>query len=92
MNAANISPIDYTADQDGMIPGERARARVRTRLEFRAGDGPLIAIEPDYAIELERAEQSMVMSWQEDGQPMNAAIPLVEFNEFIGTGKLVIEA
>ncbi|WP_051236455.1 hypothetical protein [Ottowia thiooxydans] len=92
MNAVTpASPIDYTQGQDGMAPGDRARARVRSRLEFRAGDGPLIAIEPDYALELERAEQSMVVSWQEDGQPMNAAIPLVEFNEFIDTGKVVIE-
>ena len=88
---AYISPIDYTADQDGMVPGERARARVRTRLEFRAGDGPLIAIEPDYAIELERADQSMVMSWQEEGQPMNAAIPLVQFNEYLEKGLIAVD-
>ena len=31
------------------------------------------------------------MSWQEDGQPMNAAIPVVEFDEYLKTGKIVIQ-
>ncbi|WP_423455973.1 hypothetical protein [Ottowia sp. VDI28] len=84
-------PADYTQGRDGMAPGQTAKAHARARVEFRAGDGPLIAIEADHALELERAEQSMVISWQQDGQPMNAAIPVVEFNEYIDTGKIVID-
>ena len=61
------------------------------RLEFRAGDGPMITIEPDYQLELERAPQSVVMSWQENGQPMNAAILVVEFDEYLDAGQIVIE-
>ncbi len=82
---------DWTKGRDGMIPGQRAKGLARARVEFRAGDGPLIAIEPDHALELERAEQSMVISWLQDGQPMNAAIPVVEFNEYLDTGKIVID-
>ena len=82
--------LDYTPGKDGMEPGQTAKGRAIHRIEFRAGDGPMIAIEPDYALELERAPQSMVISWQEDGQPMNAAIPVVEFNTFLDEGKIVI--
>lgn len=84
-------PTDYAEGRDGMVPGQRAKARARARVEFRAGDGPLIAIEPDHELELERAEQSMVISWHQDGQPMNAAIPVVEFNEYLDAGKIVID-
>lgn len=85
-------PIDWAEGRDGMRPGQKAQAHARARVEFRAGDGPLIAIEADHELALERAEQSMVISWQQDGQPMNAAIPVVEFNEYLDTGKIVISA
>lgn len=51
----------------------------------------MITIEPDYQLELERAPQSVVMSWQENGQPMNAAILVVEFDEYLDAGQIVIE-
>ncbi|MDO5625513.1 MAG: hypothetical protein Q4G71_12600 [Pseudomonadota bacterium] len=82
--------IEYVPGEDGMTPGDTARARVPGRLEYRAGDGPTIVIEPDYQLELERAPQSLVVSWREDGHPMNAAIPVVEFNELLLTGKIEI--
>ena len=85
------TPIDYVPGQDGLQPGQTARARVLTRIEFRAGDGPMIIIEPDAQLELERAPQSMVMSWQEEGHPMNAAIPLVQFNEYLESGLITID-
>ena len=95
MNTPPVSPegadVDYVVGLDGLIPGQQARARVTGRLEFRAGDGPMITIEPDAQLELERAPQSMVMSWQEDGQPMNAAIPLVQFNEYLEKGLIAVD-
>ena len=95
MNTSPVSPegVDtaHVPGLDGLVPGQQARARVRGRLEFRAGDGPMITIEPDAQLELERAPQSMVMSWQEEGQPMNAAIPLVQFNEYIEAGLIAID-
>ena len=82
---------DHVPGLDGLSAGQQARARVRGQLEFRAGDGPLITIAPDAQLELERAPQSMVMSWQEDGQPMNAALPLVQFNEYLDAGLILID-
>lgn len=82
----------FTPGLDGMQPGQQARARVRGAVEFRAGDGPLIKILPDRELELERAPLSMVVSWEDDGQPMNAAIPVVQFDEFIRDGKIAIDA
>ena len=90
-SVTNPIELDYVPGQDGLQPGQTARAKAPGRLEFRAGDGPLITIEPDYQLTLERAPQSLVMSWQEDGQPMNAAIPVVEFDEYLKTGKIVFQ-
>ena len=90
-SVTNPIELDYVPGQDGLQPGQTARAKAPGRLEFRAGDGPLITIEPDYQLTLERAPQSLVMSWQEDGQPMNAAIPLVQFNEYLESGLITID-
>lgn len=83
---------DYVAGADGLKPGDKGRARVPSVLSFRAGDGPTIEIHPDYKLEIERAPQSVVLSWEEDGQPMNAAIPVVEFDQYLTSGKIVIES
>jgi hypothetical protein len=83
--------LAFVPGHDGLQLDERARGRVISALEFRAGDGPMIQIEPDHQLDLERAPQSIVVSWQEDGQPMNAAIPVVEFNQFIDAKQIVIE-
>ena len=83
--------LAYTPGRDGLQLGETARGRVVSWFELRAGGGPLIQIEPDHKLELERAPQSIVVSWQEDGQPMNAAIPVVEFDQFINAGQIVVE-
>lgn len=92
MNASTGSEkLDYVPGKDGMQPGEQARGRVASLLEYRAGDGPLIQIHPDYRLRLERAQQSMVLSWKEDGQPMNASIPVVELDVLLDRGQVVIE-
>ncbi len=91
MNASTDNPMAFMAGNDGLALGDTAHARVLTLLEFRAGDGPMIRIEPDAQLKLERAPQSLVVRWQEGGQPMNAAIPVVEFNHFIDAGQIAIE-
>lgn len=83
--------VGFMPGRDGLQPGDHARARVLSAFEFRAGDGPMICVRPDFQLELERAPQSMVVSWQEDGQPMNAAIPVVEFDNFLSAGQIAIE-
>ncbi|MFT4195332.1 hypothetical protein [Ottowia sp.] len=92
MNAsANPEKLDYVPGADGMQPGDKGRARVPSTLTFRAGDGPMIEIHPDYKLEIERSPQSMVLSWEEDGQPMNASIPVLEFDAYLADGRIVIE-
>lgn len=92
MNANAIgNKLDYVPGRDGMQPGETARGRVATLLEYRAGDGPMIQIHPDYILELERAPQSMVVSWKEHGHPMNASIPVIELDVFLERGQILIE-
>ena len=92
MTETTPPPPGFTAGRDGLQAGESARARVVSLIEFRAGDGPMVSIAPDYQVELERAPQSLVLSWQEDGHPMNAAIPVVVFDQFLQAGQIVIEA
>lgn len=82
--------LDYVPGLDGLTPGQTARASATGPLMFRAGDGPAITIEPDAQLELERAPHSMVVRWHQDGQPMNAAIPVVEFNEFLQSGQIAL--
>ena len=91
MNTPIREKLDYVPGQDGMQPGDTAQGRAVQLLSFRAGDGPLIEIQPDCTLRLERAPQSMEVSWLEGGQPMNAAIPVVEFNALIASQQLVIE-
>ena len=92
MTSSSPTNTSFTPGHDGLQPGDSARARVVSLIEFRAGDGPMVSIAPDYQVELERAPQSLVLSWQEDGHPMNAAIPVVVFDQFLQAGQIVIEA
>ncbi|MDR2128553.1 MAG: hypothetical protein LBP52_05760 [Burkholderiaceae bacterium] len=71
-------------------PGERVTARALGRIEFRAGDGPMIRLAPDSVLEIERAPMSMVVRWHEGGHPMNAAIPLVQFEQFVSAGLIAV--
>ena len=81
----------HQAGKDGMQPGDTARGRVTALVEFRAGDGPLIRIQPDHRLTLERAPQSVVVSWEEDGEPLNTSIPLAQFDALLDEGRIVIE-
>ena len=83
--------LAFMPGHDGLQLGDRARGRVLSQFEFRAGDGPMIRIQPDHQLQLERAPQSVVVSWHEDGQPMNAAIPVGEFDNFLTAGQIAIE-
>ncbi len=63
-------------------------ATIRGEVNFRAGDGPLIAI-PKGPIELELAPDSAVLSWiEEDGTHESAAIPRDEYERYVKEGKI----
>jgi hypothetical protein len=64
------------------------QATIRGEVSFRAGDGPLIPI-PDGPVEIEVADDSVVLSWTEDdGSRESAAIPRDEYARYLKEGKI----
>ena len=68
-----------------------ANARVKGNVEYRAGDGPLIAI-PMGPLEVELNPDSAVLSWGDAGNPQIAAIPLEEYERYIAEGLIELQA
>lgn len=66
-------------------------ARIASQVEFRAGDGPLLEI-PEGNCQVIIDGDSAVLTWTEDGQPLTAAIPRIEFDRFIESGAIVLGA
>ncbi|MDM0117000.1 hypothetical protein QTI66_33290 [Variovorax sp. J22R133] len=64
-----------------------ANSRISGVVEYRAGDGPMLRI-PEGPCHIELAEDSAVLNWEEEGEPMNAAIPLGEYERFVEEGKV----
>ncbi len=81
----------HQAGKDGLQAGDSARGRVTALVQFRAGDGPMIEIRPDHRLTLKRAPQSMVVSWEEDGEPLTTSIPVAQFDALLDEGRIVIE-
>lgn len=65
------------------------QARINAPVEFRAGDGPLLEIREGPCQVIVEGD-SAVLTWTEDGQPMTAAIPKIEFDRFIEAGAIVL--
>jgi len=66
-------------------------ARITSKVEFRAGDGPLLEI-PEGDCQVIVDGDSAVLTWTDDGQPLTAAIPKIEFDRFIESGAIVLGA
>jgi hypothetical protein len=66
-------------------------ARIAAPVEFRAGDGPMLKI-PKGNCQVIMDDDSAVLTWAEDGQPLTAAIPKIEFDRFIESGAIVLGA
>lgn len=62
-----------------------ANAKVTGDVEYRAGDGPLILI-PQGPIEVQLAPDSAVLSWGDAGNIQTTAIPLSEYQRYLGEG------
>lgn len=62
-----------------------ANARVKGKVEYRAGDGPLISI-PHGLLEVQLGADSAVLSWGEGPAAQTAAIPLDEFQRYLDKG------
>lgn len=57
-------------------------AHIRGVVEFRAGDGPMVRI-PEGPVLVVLGEDSAVIHWLEEGAALNAAIPLVDYQEHV---------
>jgi hypothetical protein len=62
-------------------------ALVRGEVEFRAGDGPMMAV-PDGPVEIEVADDSVMLSWQEGADVSTTAITREEFDRYVAEGKI----
>ncbi|SCK26696.1 hypothetical protein VAR608DRAFT_2185 [Variovorax sp. HW608] len=67
-----------------------ANARVKGNVEYRAGDGPLIAI-PEGPLEVQLNADSAVLSWGEGHSAQIAAIPLDEYERYVQQGLIELE-
>lgn len=67
-----------------------ANARVKGNVEYRAGDGPLIAI-PEGPLEVQLGLDSAVLSWGDAGNPQITAIPLDEYERYVAEGLIELQ-
>ncbi|QFZ86247.1 hypothetical protein GFK26_27525 [Variovorax paradoxus] len=64
-------------------------ARIAAPVEFRAGDGPLLTI-PEGPCQVIVEGGSAVLTWTEEGQPLSAAIPKIEFDRFVVSDAIIL--
>ncbi|MEJ8810745.1 hypothetical protein WKW77_06675 [Variovorax ureilyticus] len=67
-----------------------ANARVKGTVEYRAGDGPLIAI-PEGPLEVQVGADSAVLSWGDAGNPQITAIPIEEYERYVEQGLIELQ-
>jgi hypothetical protein len=65
-------------------------ALVRGQVEFRAGDGILLPV-PDGDVEIEIADDSVTLSWQEGRAASTTAITRDEFERYVREGKIRLD-
>jgi hypothetical protein len=65
-----------------------ANAKISGKVEYRAGDGPLIRI-PEGPVEVEEGADSVVLSWGDAGNAQTAAIPQLEYRRLVDEGAIV---
>ena len=62
-------------------------AQIRGKVEFRAGDGPMVAI-PEGPVQVVLAADSAVIHWHDGATALNAAIPLTDYMEHVEEGRI----
>jgi hypothetical protein len=63
------------------------QAIIRGEVCFRAGDGMLMPI-PDGPVDIEVADDSVIVGWIEGADPGSAAIPRDEYDRYVREGKI----
>jgi hypothetical protein len=63
------------------------RARINGVVEYREGDGPLMAI-PSKEVEVHEGELDVTLSWHDDDTTGSTAIPIPDYKRLVGENKL----
>lgn len=66
------------------------QALVVGKVEHRVGDGPLEEIPQNLDIQVDVAMASMVLSWTQEGQPVNVTLAREEFLHYVDEGLIRI--
>ncbi|MDO9434416.1 hypothetical protein [Hydrogenophaga sp.] len=66
-------------------------AQIVGKVEYREGDGPLIAIRPG-PVKAETGMNDVTLSWVDEEVRGSTAIPLADFNRFVKEGKIKLDA
>jgi len=64
-----------------------SKLTVNEPIEYRAGDGPLMEI-PAGEWEMEAAIDSVVVTWEVDGQPASAALAKADYDLYVSERKI----
>ncbi len=72
-------------------PTDPNNAQIRGLVEYRAGDGPLLVV-PEGPCHVELADDSAVLTWEEEGQSTTTAIPRMDYDRFVQQGSIVPDA
>lgn len=63
------------------------QALIRGEVNFRAGDGMLVAI-PNGPVDIDVSDDSVTLGWIEGANPGSAAITLDEYQRYMNEGKI----
>lgn len=63
--------------------------RIAAEVHHRLGDGVLEVIPVNQEVEVTEAMATMVLSWKDDGQGVNAILSKQEFEHYVQTGAIV---
>jgi len=66
------------------------KARITGKVEYREGDGPMIAI-PVGPCEVQESDQDVTLSWVDGDTHGSAAIPLSEFRRYVARKAIQLE-
>jgi hypothetical protein len=66
-------------------------ARITGHVEYREGDGPMIAI-PRGPCDVEQGEQDVTIAWSDGDTRGSTAMPRFEFERYVERGAIALDA
>ena len=65
-------------------------AQVQGKVEYRAGDGPLLRVPPG-EVEIDVGQGDVTLSWGNEATRQSAAIPAADFARYLAARAIVVE-